>query len=91
MMKDVILECEKAGPGKNHMDLKFNRVVRQDSWTEKKKKRKVKKKKKYHVWQEMVPLAEHVYVFLTNRDNEVLQSICPGASAARKQAFSFFK
>jgi len=47
MMKDVILECEKAGPGKNHMDLKFNRVVRQDSWTEKKKKRKVKKKRNH--------------------------------------------
>ena len=38
----------------------------------------------------MVPLAEHVYAFLTNRDNEVLQSICPGASAAIKQAFFFF-
>ena len=37
MMKDVILECEKAGPGKNHIDFKFNRVVRQDSWNEKKK------------------------------------------------------
>ena len=30
---------------KPQMDLKFNSVVRQDSWTEK-KKRKVKKKKK---------------------------------------------
>lgn len=33
------------------------------------------------------PPAEHVCVFLTDSDNEILQSICPDASAARKQAF----